>query len=78
MKYGHIHPKIAAVTPWKHMCVDLIGPYTIKAKEKTILAVMCLTMINPATSWFESLELPNTKVHVLRKGDKEVKIMIDK
>jgi hypothetical protein len=38
--------------------VDLIGQYTIKGKDGTIIDFMCLTMINPATSWFEIFELP--------------------
>ena len=33
LKYGHIPPKIATTRPWKQMCVDLIGPYTVKAKD---------------------------------------------
>jgi hypothetical protein len=38
--------------------VDLIGPYTIKGKDGTEIDFMCLTMIDPATSWFEIVELP--------------------
>jgi hypothetical protein len=37
--------------------VDLIGPYTIKGKDGTVIDFMCLTMIDPATSWFEIVEL---------------------
>ncbi len=40
------------------MCVDLIGPYTLKGKDGTFIDFMALTMINPATSWFEVVELP--------------------
>jgi hypothetical protein len=29
-KYGHLPPKEAESTPWDVLCVDLIGPYTIK------------------------------------------------
>ena len=61
-KYGHLPPKIAQVVPWNQVCVDLIGPYTIKVKDKTILDFMCLTMIDPATSWFEIVELPNKDI----------------
>jgi hypothetical protein len=28
-KYGHLPPKLAIMTPWKALCVDLIGPYTL-------------------------------------------------
>jgi hypothetical protein len=44
--------------PWHTLCVDLIGPYTIKGKDGTVIDFMCLTMIDPATSWFEIVELP--------------------
>ena len=37
--------------------MDLIGPYTLKGKEKTQIDLMNVTMINPATSWFEIVEL---------------------
>jgi hypothetical protein len=33
--------------------VDLIGPYTLKRKGKKPLELWCVTMIDPATSWFE-------------------------
>jgi hypothetical protein len=38
--------------------VDLIGPYTLKGKDKTVIDFMCITMIDPATIWFEIVELP--------------------
>jgi hypothetical protein len=38
--------------------VDLIGPYTLKGKDGTVIDFMCVTMIDPATSWFEIVELP--------------------
>ncbi len=57
-KYGHITPKLVIMTPWKALCVDLIGPYTLKGKDGLSIDFMCLTIINPATSWFEIVELP--------------------
>ncbi len=42
------------------MCVDLIGPYTLKDKDGTEIDFMCLTMIDPASSWFEIVELTVT------------------
>ena len=60
------------------MCVDLVGPYTIKAKDGSILDFMCLTMIDPATGWFEIQELPNCDVTYVRKGKEVVKVIIDK
>ena len=38
--------------------MDLIGPYTLKDKDKTEIDFMCLTIIDPATSWLEIVELP--------------------
>ena len=38
--------------------MNLIGPYTLKGKDKTEIDFMCLTMIDPATSWLEIIELP--------------------
>jgi hypothetical protein len=56
-KYGHLPPKLVITTPWKAVCVDLIGSYTLKGKDGLSIEFMCLTMINPATSWFEIVEL---------------------
>ena len=77
-KYGKLPTKIAEVTPWRCVCVDLIGPYTIKAKDGTILDFMCMTMIDPATGWFEIVELPNAFVKYERKGEDITKVIIDK
>jgi hypothetical protein len=57
-KYGHLPPKLVIMTPWKALCVDLIGPYTLRGKGGSSIAFMCLTMIGPATSWFKIVELP--------------------
>ena len=51
-KLAKVPPKDPEVIPWAKLCIDLIGPYTFgKGKNKTILH--CLTMIDPATGWFE-------------------------
>jgi hypothetical protein len=52
-KYGHLPEKQAESEPWDVLCVDLIGPYTIKRKGQIALTVKCVTMIDPATGWFE-------------------------
>ena len=78
-KYGKIPPKLAVTEPWKQVCVDLIGPYTVKGADGTVLDFMCLTMIDPATSWFEIVELPNRNVEYVRDDGKEVvEVKIDK
>ncbi len=38
--------------------MDLIGPHSLKGKDRTQIDFMCVTMIDPATSWFEIVELP--------------------
>ena len=58
LKYGKLPTKLAITNPWEALCVDLIGPYTLKGKDKTQIDFMCVTMIDPATSWFEIVELP--------------------
>ncbi len=40
------------------VCVDLIGPYSLNGKVGLSINLMCHTMIDPATSWFEIVELP--------------------
>jgi transposase InsO family protein len=58
-KYGHLPPKEAEANPWEVLCVDLIGPYIIKRRGKKNLVLWCVTMIDPATGWFEMREIPN-------------------
>ncbi len=57
-KYGHLPPKLVIMAPWKALCADLIGPFTLKGKDGLSIDFMCLTMINPTTSWFKIVELP--------------------
>eukprot|EP00804_Cyclotella_cryptica_P017417 CCRYP_016643-RA/>CCRYP_016643-RA protein AED:0.05 eAED:0.05 QI:1387/-1/1/1/-1/1/1/282/1119 len=65
LKYGKLPPKLAITNPWEALCVDLIGPYTFKGKDKTQIDFMCVTMIDPATSWFEIVELPVSQLQKL-------------
>lgn len=57
--YGHLPEKEAEAQPWDKLCVDLVGPYIIKRKAKQPLTLWCLTMIDPATGWFEMCEIKN-------------------
>jgi hypothetical protein len=59
MKYGHLPEKEAESEPWEILCVDLIGPYILKRKGKKPLQLWCVTMIDPATSWFEIKPITN-------------------
>jgi hypothetical protein len=55
LKYGHVPPK-------------LVIPYTLKGKDGSSIDFMCFTMINPATSWFEIVELPTVRATVPKAG----------
>ena len=57
-KYGTLPPKLVIANPLKALCVDLTGPYTLKGKDGTEIDFMCLPMIDPASIWFEIVELP--------------------
>jgi hypothetical protein len=57
-KYGLLPPKIAESDPWVMLCVDLVGPFTIRTPTKTY-SLLALTMIDPATGWFEIVEATN-------------------
>ena len=50
----------------------------IKAKDNMDLDFMCLTMIDPATGWFEIIELPLASVTVNQEGKEIAKVIIDK
>jgi hypothetical protein len=56
-KYGKLPPKLATITPWEEVCVDLISPYMLCGKYGTEIDSMCIIMIDPASSWFEVIEL---------------------
>jgi hypothetical protein len=58
LKYGHLLSKIIMTIPWRALCVDPIGPYTLKGKDGTVIDFMALAIIDPAISWFEVVELP--------------------
>ncbi len=68
LRYGHVPPKLVITTPWRTLYVDLVGPYTLKGKNGSIIGFTCLTMIDPATSWFKIVELPTVRVTVLKGG----------
>jgi len=57
-KYGHLPSKIVISTPWEALCVDLVGPYTLKGKDCSSIDFMAFTMIDLASSWFKIVELP--------------------
>jgi hypothetical protein len=66
-KYGHLPSKIVISTPWEALCVDLIGPYTLKGKDGSSIDFLFLTMIDPTSRWFEVVELPTIIQLMTRK-----------
>jgi hypothetical protein len=58
LKYGHLPPKTLIRTPWRALCVHLVGPYTFKGKDGSVIDFMAFTMIDPASSWSKIVELP--------------------
>ncbi len=67
------------MTPWKALCVDLIGPYTLKGKDGSSIDFMCLTMTNPVTSWFKIVELPTVAQETTAPpASKGKKVTLDK
>jgi hypothetical protein len=68
--------------PWEALCVDLIGPYTLKGKDGSSIDFMALTMIDPASSWLEVVELPTitrvmTKTVNVKRGQSKKSPMPD-
>ena len=67
-KYGQLPPRnVGELVPWDTVHVDLIGPYSLTAKQfqpqgkilEVELRLTCMTMIDPVTGWFEIVEVPN-------------------
>jgi Integrase zinc binding domain len=56
-KYGLLPEQEAEAEPWDMLCVDLIGPYTLKRQSKVALKLWYVTMIDPATGWFEMKQI---------------------
>ena len=46
------------------LCVDLISSYTLTDRDKKGMNFMCLTMVDPSSSWFEMVELPGLTVNL--------------
>ena len=68
--YKKLPSKLVITNPWESLCVDLIGPYTLKGKDGTDIDFMCLTMIDSTSSWFDVVELPvvETSATPITKG----------
>ena len=45
--------------PWNRVNVDIVGPLSVKQAGKKTLVLYMLTMIDPATGWFEAKYVTN-------------------
>ena len=53
-KHGILPAKEAEpAVPWQRVNLDMIGPFTIRQPKGKSLKLQALTMIDPATGWFE-------------------------
>ena len=70
-KYVHVPAKtIEDLVPWRTVHTDLIGPYSITTKQtqpsgktkEVELQLTAMTMVDPATGWFEIVEVPHYNI----------------
>ena len=61
--------------PLGHLCVDLIGPYTLKGNDGTEIDFMCLNIIDPSPSWFEIGEVTVTMDAVIPLDTKGQRVL---
>ena len=61
-KYGKLPLKDVQqeTIPWDVVQIDTIGPYTITSNMGKDLHLSCKSMIDPATGWFEIMEMKDT------------------
>ena len=64
-KYGKLPAKIAETTPWETLCVDLIGPYSFSQPDGKTINLWAVTMIDPATNWFEIKEIDEKRADLI-------------
>ena len=56
-KYGFLSKQDINQDPWNTICVDTIGPYSVKTKHDKELNLLAITICDPATGWFEVAEI---------------------
>ena len=77
---GYLPPNnIAELKPWDYMHVYLIGPYSKSIRQQhpggAIIgknySLTCMTMIDPATGWFENFEILMFNIDNFTAGNDE-------
>ncbi len=64
-KYSFLTPKYPEAEPWERNWLDLIGPYNIPRKGLKDLRLHVVTMIDPATGWFEMQQTSSKHAYVV-------------
>ena len=62
-KYGKLPPKDAELTPCDTVCIDLIRPYTVTDQKGYDRILNAMTLVDPATGWFEIAEIPDKTLY---------------
>jgi hypothetical protein len=57
-KYGHLQAKEAEADRWTQVHIDLVGPWPVQTHTSGRKYLSALTCIDPATGWFEMIEVP--------------------
>ena len=66
-QYGLLPEKQAEAIPWQRLNVDLVGPYRMHKLPKSEkeraqqYKLWCITMMDPATSWMEIVQITDSK-----------------
>ena len=63
--YRNLPAKEAKVKPWEKLCVNLIGLYSLKQPNNQTEMLHALTMIDPATGWFNMTAIKTKSADVI-------------
>ena len=55
----------AGINSWETLCVNLIGPYSVKRKRQKPLLLWCAITIDPDTEWMRSKKLTKNALNII-------------
>jgi len=67
-KYGLLPPKpTPEIIPWHTLCIDMVSPYKFgnEKKPETYIEFHCMTMIDPATGFFDIVDIGQKTANVI-------------
>jgi len=67
-RYGLLPPKPnPEIIPWHTLCIDLVGLYEfgIPEKPETHIELHCMTVVDPATGFFETVEIGENTADII-------------